>query len=71
MKSLSPYCISLIAILALAISPAHADYHYASHEGSNEYPYTSWEIGAHRIQDAVDATLLAGEYKPLYMRDRT
>ena len=56
MKSLSLYCICLIAIMALAISSARADYHYASHEGSNEYPYTSWETGAHSIQDAVDAT---------------
>ncbi len=56
MKSLSLYFVSLIAILALVVPPAHADYHYASHEGSDEYPYTSWETGAWLIQDAVDAT---------------
>ena len=35
---------------------AAADYHYASHEGSNEYPYTSWETAADSIQNAVDAS---------------
>lgn len=39
MRSLSSYWISFIAILALAVFPARADYHYASHEGSDEYPY--------------------------------
>jgi len=47
--------LCLLVLLALCL-PAHADYHYASHEGSNEYPYTSWETGAWLIQDAVDAT---------------
>ena len=45
--------ISLLILLAVS---AYADYHYASHEGSNEYPYASWETGAYLIQDAVDAT---------------
>ncbi len=56
MKSLNPYCISFFAIVALAVSPARADYHYASHEGSNEHPYISWETAALVIQDAVDTT---------------
>lgn len=47
--------VLLIFILLLYLS-ARADYHYASHDGSNEYPFTSWETGAHLIQDAVDAT---------------
>ncbi len=47
--------VSLIVILLFCLS-ARADYHYASHEGSDEYPYTSWETAAHLIQDAVDAT---------------
>ena len=36
--------------------PARADYHYASHQGSDQYPYTSWETAADSIQKAVDAT---------------
>ena len=61
MKKLVP----LIVILFYCLS-ARADYHYASHEGSNEYPYTSWETGALIIQDAVDAaepgdTVFVGE----------
>jgi hypothetical protein len=35
--------------------PALADYHYASHTGSNEYPYTSWATAADSIQKAIDA----------------
>ena len=48
----------LVAILALFLlfsSRATADYHYASHQGSNEYPYTDWQTGAWLIQDAIDA----------------
>ena len=48
------HLIIISLILALAV-PAFADYHYASHEGSDEYPYTSWETAALFIQDAVDA----------------
>ena len=44
-----------LLILFLLPASAFADYHYASHEGNNEYPYASWETGAHLIQDAVDA----------------
>jgi len=45
----------MIFLAAFALL-AHGDYHYASHEGSNEYPYTSWETAAHMIQEAVDAS---------------
>lgn len=48
------FCI--IAILLL-FSLARADYHYASHTGSNTYPYTSWETAADSIQAAVNAAL--------------
>ncbi|MEE8417250.1 MAG: hypothetical protein V3S06_01160, partial [candidate division Zixibacteria bacterium] len=50
MKKLVP----LIVILLFCLS-ARADYHYASHEGSDEYPYTSWETAADSIQKAIDA----------------
>ncbi|MCP4580987.1 MAG: right-handed parallel beta-helix repeat-containing protein [candidate division Zixibacteria bacterium] len=45
--------ISLIMLLAAAV---YADYHYANQNGLNLYPYTSWENGAWRIQNAVDAS---------------
>jgi hypothetical protein len=47
--------ILLLFVLAIPISIALADYHYASHEGSNEYPYTSWATAADSIIKAVEA----------------
>jgi hypothetical protein len=47
--------ILLLFVLAIPISIALADYHYASHEGSNEYPYTSWATAADSIQKALNA----------------
>ncbi|MCP4632462.1 MAG: hypothetical protein GY855_06010 [candidate division Zixibacteria bacterium] len=44
-----------LIILLILSSVALADYHYASHEGSNEYPYTSWETAADSISLAIDA----------------
>ena len=46
----------IIGVLGILLSlPVRADYHYASHEGSDEYPYTSWETAADSIQKAIDA----------------
>jgi hypothetical protein len=39
----------------LFISLALADYHYASHSGSNTYPYSSWETAADSIQNAINS----------------
>lgn len=47
--------IIAILIAFMPALPALADYHYASHEGSNEYPYTSWATAADSIQKAIDA----------------
>ncbi len=43
------------AIVLFITIPLYADYHYASHTGSNTYPYTSWETAADSIQHAVNA----------------
>jgi hypothetical protein len=55
MKTSSFYIIATAVTIALAALPALADYHYASHTGSNEYPYTSWATAADSIQKAIDA----------------
>jgi hypothetical protein len=62
--------IALLGLLLLTLAPlAHADYHYASHAGSNTYPYTSWETAADSITAAMRAAdpydtiyIAAGEY---------
>jgi hypothetical protein len=43
----------IFASLMLSVQ-ALADYHYASHTGSNTYPYTTWETAADSIQAALN-----------------
>jgi hypothetical protein len=47
---------SLIALFIMMPALSLADYHYVSHSGSDEYPYTSWETATDSIQLAIDAT---------------
>jgi len=64
-RSITPpliVCISFLSILFNA--DAHADYHYASHTGSDEYPYTSWETAADSITSAMNA---ASPYDTIYI----
>ena len=51
-KAIFGFC--WLFLLAICVT-AFADYHYADHDGSNEYPYTSWETAADSIQKAIDA----------------
>ncbi len=47
---------AFVFLIVIALSlPALADYHYASHTGSNTFPYTSWETAADSIQKAINA----------------
>jgi hypothetical protein len=66
------YCIIGILLLFAFASLAFADYHYASHSGSNIYPYTSWETATDSVNAAVDAAdpgdtvfIAAGDYEGL------
>jgi hypothetical protein len=67
----------LLLLVSLVLpSPALADYHYASHSGSDTYPYTSWETAADTIQEAIDAAetgdtvyIASGEYEQLIRMD--
>ncbi len=47
--------LTILAVLAVFVDSSYADYHYVSHEGSNEYPYTSWATAADSIKFAIDA----------------
>jgi hypothetical protein len=47
--------LTALTLFILLVPLALADYHYASHTGSNEYPYTSWATAADSIQKAIDA----------------
>jgi len=51
-------------LLLLFSSIAFADYHYASHTGSNTYPYISWETAADSITAAMRA---ADPYDTVYI----
>jgi hypothetical protein len=50
-----PRRFAIPILLLLCSSIAFADYHYASHTGSNTYPYTSWETAADSITAAMNA----------------
>ncbi len=50
------FVVCLIIITIASAVPAHADYHYASHTGSNTYPYASWETAAEIIDSAIYAS---------------
>jgi hypothetical protein len=61
--------LTILSILAILPNSSFADYHYASHGGSNTYPYTSWATAADSIQKAVTAAsahdtvfIATGEY---------
>jgi len=58
----------IILAILLAGGVTRADYHYASHQGSDEYPYTSWETAAALIQDALNA---AQPYDTVYVGEGT
>jgi len=48
--------VAVLVFFPMIVNSSLADYHYASHTGTDEYPYTSWETAADSIQPAVDAT---------------
>lgn len=48
------HLISLVLVILL-VPFALADYHYASHTGTNTPPYSSWATAADSIQKAIDA----------------
>jgi hypothetical protein len=54
-KSARRIYLFCLIVLIIAPLPAYADYHYASHEGTSEYPYTSWATAADSIQLAIEA----------------
>ncbi len=45
----------LVPMLMLSVSSCLCDTHYVSTSGSNQYPYTTPESAALKIQEAVDA----------------
>ncbi len=60
----------LVPMLMLSVSSCLCDTHYVSTSGSNQYPYTTPESAALKIQEAVDAAepgdtvrVAQGEYK--------
>jgi len=56
MKPLVKSSVVLILVCVFApINNARADYHYASHSGSDTYPYSSWETATDSIKYAIAA----------------
>ena len=76
-RSTAPVLIVVIILLSILFNAdAFADYHYASHTGSDEYPYTSWETAADSIQPAIDTAepgdtiyIGSGEYEEVIVMD--
>ncbi len=66
MNTLKLFLLSMTLLIMLCFS-ADADYHYASHTGSNTYPYTSWETAADSITTAMNA---ASPYDTIYIACR-
>ena len=79
MNKMTIFAVLVFVLITILFSvPIYADYHYASHTGSDQYPYTSWETAADSIQKAINAatagdTIYVGsgvwEDVPIYLYD--
>lgn len=65
--------VAVLVFFPIIVNSSMADYHYVSHTGSDEHPYTSWETAADSIHSAVAAAepwdtifIGAGDYNELF-----